>query len=137
MRIFALIFILSSCNSIELPQQSGDFTSEFQAIPNEKSNILSEFNPIDIETRASANSIGTGPYSRALISSSSNFNYAKITMILPKIDPENLLADARRYCEIKKINSKVVSGVISRKISRQIPYVYTGFTDLDIGVLYN
>lgn len=135
-KIIALSLILFSCNLGEIPQQSENSTDEFQAISNEKSGMSLPFDDSNFDTRAEAKSVGTGPYSRVGISSSSNFNYAKMTMTLPKIDPESLLADAKRYCKIKKINS-TVSDIISKKISRQIPYIYTGFTGLDIGILYN
>jgi Viral BACON domain len=135
-KIIALSFILFSCNLGETPQQPENLTAEFQAIPNEKSGMSLPFDNNNLDTRVEAKSIGTGPYSRVGISSSSNFNYAKMTMTLPKIDPESLLADAKRYCKIKKINS-TISDIISKKISRQIPYIYTGFTGLDIGILYN
>ncbi len=135
-KIVALSLLLISCDLSGSVPQTESLSDGFQVIPNEASSLSNSLIDSTLETRAAANSIGTGPYSKALIPLSASFNYLKMSISLPSIDPLALLEDAKRYCRIKKINSSV-SNTVSN-ISRQVPYIYTGYdSGLDIGILYN
>ena len=135
-KILALSILLISCDLSGSIPQTESSSDGFEVIPNEASSLPKSLTDSIVETRATANSIGTGPYSKALIPSSSSFNYVEMSINLPLIDSLALLEDAKRYCRVKKINA-LISDTIS-DISRQIPYIYTGYDEgLDIGMFYN
>ncbi len=147
--ILVVLLALSSCGQYNSQNDTVITENDFRIFGDEKSSLDSESNSNSLFTQANTKSIGTGPFSKTTLSSSQSFNWAKMTLKLPKVNSEKLIQDGKRFCEIKSINAKVrnilapatkenpTPNPMSVEFSRQNPQLYTGFNDLDIGVVYN
>ena len=146
--VAALVF-LASCGVNQAPNnQPLPNPSDFKVLTGD---VFSDTQTdIDFLTlQGNTASIGTGPFSKTALASSQVFNWVKMELKLPKVNPESLLKDGKRFCEIKAINSDVrkitlpktvndpIPNTFSVEFSRQNPQLYTGFNGLDIGIVYN